>query len=95
MTDEQYERLIETYKIKNDNLILPLIELFLFEHIKNNIPIYSTFIPIKHIKNIDNYEEKLYNMIYSKIDYYIYSLKIPELNYFNRFAHIKKIMGKL
>jgi len=87
--------IIETYKIKNDNLILPLIELFLFEHIKNNIPIYSTFIPIKHIKNIDNYEEKLYNMIYSKIDYYIYSLKIPELNYFNRFAHIKKIMGKL
>ena len=72
-----------------------LIQLFIIDHIKNDIHLHAEFLNIYTIKNIDKIENDLYSCVINNMSFYMYRLDVPDVINLNNTNHLRNILSKL
>ena len=81
--------------VNNNYMINYLIQLFIIDHIKNDIHLHAEFLNIYTIKNIDKIENDLYSCVINNMSFYMYRLDVPDVINLNNTNHLRNILSKL
>ena len=88
--------IVQVFKdLKHNYLINYLLELFIINHIREDIESYSSFMKLKDIVGLDKYEQHLFTEIYKNLSFYLYKLDIPYIYILENANHLDKIMSNL
>ena len=71
------------------------LELFILQHIRNNIELYSEFITLETIKNLGKYEEFYFQNIMGDLPYYIDQLDIGDIPSLQKKNYLYQLMSRL
>jgi len=81
--------------INNNYMIDYLLQLFIFDHIKNDIHLYAGFLSKYTIQNINKFENEIYTCILNNKSFYMYTLDVPDLINLDNTNHLQNILAKL
>tara|TARA_B110000211_G_scaffold234862_1_gene306894 strand:- start:7952 stop:9700 length:1749 start_codon:yes stop_codon:yes gene_type:complete len=94
-------KLICVYTILSDTIHkdvrmdTPLLELFIWKHVQSNLDIYSQMIAPAHTSSIPKYIERIYQLIYTNIEFYIHRLRAPTIHFLEERSHLHRIAAKI